>query len=372
MVITMPQSDAYPDLGGRTRAPDAPLLEVKELSVAFHTRDGVVRAVNNVSFSLKRGERLAIVGESGSGKSVMSMALMQMIARGGAIDHGEVVLNGRNLLALSTNELRHVRGNEVAMVFQDPSTSLNPIMSVHDQITPPLKQHLKLSDTEARTRAIELLTATGIPDPARNIDAFPHQLSGGMRQRVMIAIAISCNPDLLIADEPTTALDVTIQAQIVALLRRISEEQNSSVVFVTHDMGLVARFADRVAVMYAGRIVETGPVRDLFADPQHPYTRGLLGSIPSIEGVLPKRLTQISGAPPNLAMLGPGCAFAPRCPQLMGRCEEVRPDLELLRPQHLAACWAAVGEEEDLASPDYARSPSTTLLGTPNGASHVR
>jgi len=343
---TQRMTHAPPAPVDRRPVAETPLLEVNNLRITFATREGKVRAVSDVSFALKRGERLAIVGESGSGKSVMSMALMQMIARSGEIEAGEVILNGRNLLQLSINEMRQVRGKEVAIVFQDPSTSLNPVMTVRDQIVPPLKQHLGLDDEAANARAIELLAATGIPDPERNINTYPHQLSGGMRQRVMIAIAISCKPDLLIADEPTTALDVTIQAQIVALLKRITEEQDSSVIFVTHDMGLVARFADRVAVMYAGRIVEIGAVRELFANPQHPYTRGLLGSIPSIEGELPDRLTQISGSPPNLAMLGPGCAFADRCPVATAHCEEARPMLEVVKPQHQVACWEAETERE--------------------------
>jgi len=317
---------------------DDSLLSVRNLSVAFQTRAGRLTAVRDVSFELARGERLAIVGESGSGKSVMSMSLMQMIARGGSIDAGEVVLNGRDVLQLSMGELRSVRGGEVAMVFQDPMTSLNPVMTISDQITSPMKQHLGMSNDEARTRGVELLGATGIPDPERNIDSYPHELSGGMRQRVMIAMAISCNPSLLIADEPTTALDVTIQAQIVSLLRRISEEQDSSVIFVTHDMGLVARFADRVAVMYAGRIIELAPVSEIFDSPQHPYTQGLLASIPSIDGELPERLPQIAGSPPNLAALGVGCAFASRCPYAIERCVEEDPPLVQISDHRQAAC----------------------------------
>jgi len=323
------------------------LLRVKHLNVSFNTRAGRLHAVRDVSFDLARGERLAVVGESGSGKSVMSMSLMQMIARGGSIDGGEVFLGGRDVLKLSTSELRHVRGGDVAMVFQDPMTSLNPVMTIQDQITPPMKQHLGLTSEEARKRGIELLGATGIPDPERNISSYPHELSGGMRQRVMIAMAISCNPSLLIADEPTTALDVTIQAQIVSLLRSISEEHNSSVIFVTHDMGLVARFADRVAVMYAGRIVEMSPVNEIFDSPQHPYTQGLLASIPSIDGELPKRLAQVAGSPPDLAALGAGCAFAPRCPRAMERCIELDPPLVQLDTTRHAACLLHVPEEAD-------------------------
>jgi len=343
----------------RPQVAGSDLLEVDGLTVSFHTREGVVRAVSDVSFSLARGERLAIVGESGSGKSVMSMALMQMVARGGAIDRGEVVLNGRNVLGLSNDKLRSVRGAEVAMVFQDPTTSLNPVMRVSNQMIRPMRHHLGLSSGEARARAVSLLAGTGIPDPERNVDSYPHQLSGGMRQRVMIAMAISCKPSLLIADEPTTALDVTIQAQIVALLKRISDEQGSSVIFVTHDMGLVARFAHRVAVMYAGRIVEIGSVDELFANPQHPYTKGLLGSIPSIEGALPERLTQIPGLPPNLATLGAGCPFAARCGEAVERSVDERPALREVRPGHSVACWVA---QADAGLPAGSTAASSTPI----------
>jgi oligopeptide/dipeptide ABC transporter ATP-binding protein len=316
-----------------------------------------VQAVRDVSFDLARGERLAVVGESGSGKSVMSMALMQMIARGGSIDGGEVWLDGREVLQLSTEELRHVRGGEVAMVFQDPTTSLNPVMTVREQITKPMQQHLGLSPDAARARAIHLLGATGIPDPERHLDSYPHELSGGMRQRVMIAMAISCDPSLLIADEPTTALDVTIQAQIVALLRKISEEHNSSVIFVTHDMGLVARFADRVAVMYAGRIIELATAAEIFDDPKHPYTQGLLASIPSIDSELPERLSQIAGAPPNLSALGVGCAFAPRCPHRSAECDEIDPPLVAVGEARAVACLLHVDDLSVIHRPADVEAP---------------
>lgn len=320
------------------------VLAVDGLRVEFPTADGPAVAVNDVSLTVRRGERVAIVGESGSGKSVFSLALLGIVNGDGRIAGGSVVLNGRDVLGMPDDALRKIRGRDMAMVFQDPSTSLNPVMTVADQIIPPIRRHLHLSRSAARARAIELLTETGIPDPQRNIDSYPHQLSGGMRQRVMIAIALSCNPDVLLADEPTTALDVTIQAQIVALLRRLSEEHNSSVVFVTHDMGLVARFADRVAVMYAGRIVEVGNVFDVFRDPQHPYTRGLLASIPAVEGELPERLAQIDGTPPGLTGLPPGCPFAPRCPDRMARCTSSRPELVVRQETHEAACWLGASE----------------------------
>ncbi len=342
----------------RSSTTSGSLLEVEHLTVEFATPRGILRAVDDVSFTLDRGERLAIVGESGSGKSVMSMALMRMVAHPGRITSGRILLEGRDVLGLSDAELRTVRGGDAAMVFQDPMTSLNPVSRVCEQMVRPLRQHLGLTPEAARARAIALLAATGIPDPERNIDAYPHELSGGMRQRVMIALAISCEPSLLIADEPTTALDVTVQAQIVEMLKRIAageaassvprarwastvddRVQRTSVIFVTHDMGLVAQFADRVAVMYGGRIAEIGPAAEIFADPRHPYTQGLLRSIPSIEGTLPERLAQIPGVPPNLAALGPGCSFAPRCPHVTRVCEESVPALLPTGPMRAAACW---------------------------------
>jgi len=319
--------------------PDAPLLSVRDLTVHFHTKRGTVRAVSDVSFDLHRGERLAIVGESGSGKSVMSMSLLQLVAYPGEIVDGSAVLEGRDLLALKGRELRNTRGGAVTMIFQDPMTALNPVLRIADQIIPPMRRHLGLSQAAARLRALEVLRRTGIPDPERNIEAFPHELSGGMRQRVLIAMAVVCRPRLLIADEPTTALDVTIQAQIVALLKEIAEQEDSAVVFVTHDMGLVARFAHRVAVMYAGRIVEIGPVEQIFADPQHPYTQGLLASIPAIDGDKPSRLWQIDGSPPDLADVSLGCAFGPRCRAANSLCRTIRPMLERRAAGHEGACW---------------------------------
>jgi len=315
-------------------------VEVRRLSVEFPTAHGPARAVTDVSLSVARGERLAIVGESGSGKSVLSLALMGIVGGSGEITGGEVWLDGRDLLALRPDQLRQARGKDIAMVFQDPGTSLNPVLSIEAQIIAPLRRHLGLSRTQARERAVQLLAETGLPDPARTLAAFPHQLSGGMRQRVMIAMAVACEPTVLLADEPTTALDVTIQAQIVDLLSRLSSERGSAVVFVTHDMGLVARFADRIAVMYAGRIVESGPVLDVFADPQHPYTRGLLASIPAVDGPLPDRLTQIDGSPPALTELPPGCAFVDRCVSALPQCAELQPTLTARRTGQVAACWA--------------------------------
>ena len=318
-----------------------PLLAVRDLTVEFHTRRGIVQAVSDVSFDLQPGERLAIVGESGSGKSVMTMSLLQLIAYPGRIVRGTAALDGRDLLALKGKQLRDIRGGTVTMVFQDPMTSLNPVMRIAEQITAPMRRHLGLGTAAARARAVEMLQQTGIPDADKTIDLYPHELSGGMRQRVLIAMALGCEPRLLIADEPTTALDVTIQAQIVALLKSVSERNHSAVIFVTHDMGLVARFAHRVAVMYGGRIVEQGTVNEIFANPQHPYTKGLLASIPAIDGEKPERLWQIDGTPPDLVGMGLGCAFAPRCESANSLCMHIRPLLERRGHGHEAACWVS-------------------------------
>jgi peptide/nickel transport system ATP-binding protein len=318
-----------------------PLLSVSDLAVHFETKRGIVRAVDRVSFDLAPGERLAIVGESGSGKSVMSMSLLRLVSPPGRVVGGQVRFDGRHLLSLSEGQMNRVRGRDVAMVFQDPMASLNPVITVEKQIAAPIQRHLGLSKREARDRAVQLLQRVGIPAPAERLAAYPHQLSGGMRQRVLIAMALSCGPKLLLADEPTTALDVTIQAQIVALLKDLSDRLNMAVVFVTHDLGLVARFAHRVAVMYAGRFVEVGPVRQIFERPQHPYTRGLLGSIPAIAGARPEHLTQISGSPPDLATLPAGCPFEPRCIDAVDRCRHERPELEPREMARAAACWVA-------------------------------
>jgi oligopeptide/dipeptide ABC transporter ATP-binding protein len=316
-----------------------PLLQVRDLVVEFPTPLGVIRAVDGVSFDLAPGERLAIVGESGSGKSVLSASLLQLIPHPGRIVHGTALFDGRDLLLLSQRELLQVRGKLATMVFQDPMSALNPVLRIGEQLVQPIRRHLGLDRASARQRAIELLGQTGFPDPRRSIDSYPHELSGGMRQRVLIAMALACAPRLLIADEPTTALDVTIQAQIVALLRDMAARLGSSVIFVTHDLGLVARFAHRVAVMYGGRIVECGPVRDIFHHPEHPYTRGLLASLPRIDGPRSERLWQIEGSPPDLSTLGDSCAFAPRCPSVEARCATARPPLTIRTAEHSAACW---------------------------------
>jgi peptide/nickel transport system ATP-binding protein len=315
-----------------------PLLSVRALSVEFPTKRGIVRAVAGVSFDLEEGERLAIVGESGSGKSVMAMSLMRLLSPPGRVARGSVRFDGSEVLSLKGRDLRAIRGPSMTMVFQDPMTALNPVFRVSEQLLPPMRRHLGLSSDAASDRALSVLARTGIPDPERVLRSYPHELSGGMRQRVLLAMGLACEPRLLIADEPTTALDVTVQAQIVALLKEISEQQHTAMIFITHDMGLVARFAHRVAVMYAGRIVEAGPTRQVFADPHHPYTRALLSSIPDMNAAKSTRLFQIDGAPPDLSKPLIGCAFAPRCGSKTPRCLDQRPLLEEWELNHTAAC----------------------------------
>ncbi|HEX9032882.1 MAG TPA: ABC transporter ATP-binding protein [Streptosporangiaceae bacterium] len=315
-----------------------PLLEVRDLKVSFRTEDGLVKAVDGVSFTVSEGETLGIVGESGSGKSVTMMSVMRLIIDPNARFEGEVIYKGRELMSLNQAELRRVRGSEIAMIFQDPMTSLNPVYRVGWQIVEQIRAHEQVSRQAARARAIELLTAVGIPHPKERVDDFPHQFSGGMRQRVMIAMALSCSPSLLIADEPTTALDVTIQAQILKLIKQLKEDYGSAVVMITHDMGVVADVADRVAVMYAGKIIEQGSKKDVFYDAQHPYTWGLLGSIARIDRPKPRRLTAIAGLPPSLINLPSGCAFAERCPQRFDQCDEVPALASRVAFDHADAC----------------------------------
>jgi peptide/nickel transport system ATP-binding protein len=306
--------------------PRTPLLEVQDLSVTFRTEEGLVRAVDRVSLSVAPGEVVGIVGESGSGKTVSMLAVMRLIRDPNAVIEGQVFHRGRDLLRLSSNEIRSVRGAEIAMVFQDPMTSLTPVYTVGWQIAEQLRAHEPMSKKAARTRTVELLAEVGISSPSRRVDDFPHQFSGGMRQRVMIAMALSCNPSLLIADEPTTALDVTIQAQILELMKRLQRDHGSSIILITHDMGAVADLAERVIVMYAGRIVEEAPRAAVFRDPQHPYTWGLLGSIPRVDRPRVGRLAAIPGAPPSPLDLREGCPFEPRCPHRFDRCA-TRPEL---------------------------------------------
>lgn len=303
------------------------LLEVNDLQTHFPTRAGLVRAVDGVSFYLDRGELLGLVGESGCGKSMTALSIMRLIAPPGKIVNGEVLFDGKDLLKLSDAQMREMRGDDIAMIFQDPMTSLNPVFTVGEQIAEALRLHRKLSRSDARKATVEAMREVAIPDPARRLDDYPHQLSGGMRQRVMIAMALACNPKLLIADEPTTALDVTIQAQILELLDELRKQRDLAVLLITHDLGVVAEVADRVAVMYTGRIVEESPVDELFARPKHPYTEGLLRSVPKLtsEDVTKKeRLETIEGVVPSPTDLPPGCHFAPRCVHRMPRCTEGR------------------------------------------------
>jgi peptide/nickel transport system ATP-binding protein len=323
-----------------------PLLEVRDLKVSFRTEDGIVRAVDGVSFTVADGEVLGIVGESGSGKSVSMMSVMRLITDPNVMYEGDILYRGQSLMQLSRDAMRGIRGKEIAMIFQDPMTSLNPVYTVGWQIEEQLNEHFQLEKREARRRSIELLAQVGIPQPEERIDDYPHQFSGGMRQRVMIALALSCNPGLLIADEPTTALDVTIQAQILELIKNLRREFGSAVVMITHDLGVVADVADRILVMYAGRIVEEGDKEQIFYDPQHPYTWGLLGSIARLDRPKPRRLTAIAGQPPSLINKPRGCNFRPRCPHAFDRCREEDPPLtEKVGGGHLDACHLPVEEK---------------------------
>lgn len=314
-----------------------PLLEVSHLRVEFPTRRGTLLALDDVSFSIAPGEILGVVGESGAGKSLTGAAIIGLLEPPGRIASGEVRLDGRRIDNLPPAEMRSVRGRQIGAIFQDPLTSLNPLYTVGRQLVETIQTHLPLNGVKARERAVDLLRQTGIPAPEARIDQYPHQFSGGMRQRVVIALALAAEPRLIVADEPTTALDVSIQAQIIALLQRLAREHGTSVMLVTHDMGVIAETCDRVAVMYAGRIVEIGPVQQVIHHPAHPYTRGLMGSIPAMDEDR-ERLAQIDGAMPRLNSIPPGCAFNPRCALVMPRCREERPDL-LDAGATRAACW---------------------------------
>jgi oligopeptide/dipeptide ABC transporter ATP-binding protein len=321
------------------------ILEVEGLQTHFFTSVGTVRAVDGVSYSLKSGETLGVVGESGCGKSVSALSILRLVADPpGRIVGGEIKFEGRNLLALSEADMEKIRGNEISMIFQEPMTSLNPLYTVGGQIAESIALHQGLSRREAWERAVEMLRRVYIPEPEKRAHAYPHQLSGGMRQRVMIAMALSCSPKVLIADEPTTALDVTIQAQILDLMRELQETTGTAIVLITHDMGVVAENADRVVVMYAGRKVEEAPAANLFDNPGHPYTTGLLGSIPHLDaaarnGGRRPRLNEIKGLVPSLFNLPPGCSFAPRCSKATDRCRQEQPSLDEHRPGHFIACW---------------------------------
>ena len=323
-------------------ANNKPLLEVKGLKTYFYTEDGVVRAVDGVNFEVHPGEVLGIVGESGCGKSVTSLSIMRLVARPGKIDSGEILLDGENLLNLTEEEMTKVRGNRISMIFQQPQTALNPVFKVGDQLSEVLNVHQDMGKEAGHKRAVAVLKMVGVPDPERRAEAYPHELSGGMAQRVMIAMALACVPEVLIADEPTTALDVTIQAQILDLMRDLRREMGTSIILITHDLGVVAEMAERVAVMYAGEIVEQADVNALFDEPLHPYTQGLIGSIPVL-GELKEKLDVIPGSVPNLVNLPPGCRFAPRCQARVKHaltiCTEQKPDLIEAKPEHLVRCW---------------------------------
>jgi peptide/nickel transport system ATP-binding protein len=305
---------------------EAPLLEVKDLVVEFPTRRGVLRAVDQVSFSLKPGEVLGLVGESGAGKSLTGAAIIRLLEPPGRIAGGEVRLKGERIDNVDADAMRRIRGRRIGMVFQDPLTSLNPLYTVGQQLIETIRTHLPLNEADARQRAVDLLVEVGIPAADRRLDSYPHEFSGGMRQRVVIALALAAEPELVIADEPTTALDVSVQAQIIQVLKRLCRDKNTAVILVTHDMGVIAETADRVAVMYAGRIVEIGPVRDVIKAPRHPYTRGLMGSIPDPDAEA-ERLTQIAGTMPRLNAIPTGCAFNPRCDYVFDRCRAERPKM---------------------------------------------
>jgi peptide/nickel transport system ATP-binding protein len=324
-----------------------PLLKVDDLEVSFATEEGVVQAVDGVSFELAAGEVLAVVGESGSGKSVTAMTLMGLTRSPNARFAGTAHYKGTELIGASEEELRRVRGAEIAMIFQDPMTSLNPVQRIGAQIIEQIQEHEGVPDAQARERTVELLERVGIPRARERVDNYPHEFSGGMRQRVMIALALSCNPAVLIADEPTTALDVTIQAQILQRMRDLREETGAAVILVTHDLGVVADIADRIAVMYAGRIVEEGTLDQIFYNPQHPYTWGLLGSITRVDKPRPERLPAIAGLPPSLANRPIGCHFRPRCPHEFAECSNVPPLESRLpaTPEHRDRCWLSVEEK---------------------------
>jgi len=318
------------------------LLEVRDLRTYFYTSQGVVKAVDGVSCDVKAGETVALVGESGCGKTMSALSIMRLVPKPqGAIVDGEILFQGRNLLTLDEEEMRRIRGAEIAMIFQEPMTSLNPVLTIGRQITETLEAHSPVSMEEARERALELLRLVGIPDPERRLSDYPHQLSGGMRQRVMIAIALSCKPKLILADEPTTALDVTIQAQILELMRGLTQKFGVALMIITHNLGVVARYADRVNVMYAGKVIESGSAREVYQNPRHPYTLGLLRSVPRLDQPRKAKLDPIEGQPPDLCNLPQGCSFLPRCKFAVERCGREVPALREVGESQRSACWVA-------------------------------
>ncbi|MBN2897555.1 MAG: ABC transporter ATP-binding protein [Clostridia bacterium] len=318
---------------------DRRILELKDVKTSFYTHLGEVQAVRGVSFTLDRGEALGIVGESGSGKSVTSMSIMKLVQYPGKVKDGQILFKGQDLVPKSDKEMMGIRGDEIAMIFQDPMTSLNPVYTIGDQIMEATMKHQGLSKAEARQKAIEMLKLVGIPSPEKRVDNYPHEFSGGMRQRAMIAIALSCQPDLLIADEPTTALDVTIQAQILELMKDIKDKLDTAIILITHDLGVVADVCSRIIVMYGGLIMEEGSAEEIFYTPKHPYTMGLLKSIPRLDLAEKQRLVPIPGTPPDLLKPPTGCPFASRCPYAMNICIETMPEYTVSETGHRAACW---------------------------------
>ena len=316
-----------------------PLLAISDLSVTFATDRGHVQALDGVSLSLNAGETLAVVGESGSGKSVTALSILGLLGDSGRVSDGSIEFGGEDLTKVSDQRLREIRGNQIAFIFQEPMSSLNPVLTIGTQVAEPIWLHHKKSWSEAFEQAGELLQRVAIPDAVKRLEDYPHQFSGGMRQRVMIAMALACQPKLIIADEPTTALDVTVQAQILSLLKNLTKEANSSLILITHDLGVVARYADNVAVMYGGRVVETASARELYKNPQHPYTEGLMASIPKLDGDPGSRLYTIEGQPPDLSNLPSGCSFHPRCPYAQDKCTMTKPTLSEVAPNHLRACF---------------------------------
>ena len=319
------------------------LLHVKDLRTYFYTLDGVVKAVDGISYDMEEGEILGLVGESGCGKSISALSLLQLIpSPPGKIVGGEVLFQGRDLLKLNKDEIRRIRGNQIAMIFQEPMTTLNPVLTIGRQLSEPLEMHRNMSQGDARRECIKLLRTVQISDGEMRMADYPHQYSGGMRQRVMIAMALSCQPKLLIADEPTTAIDVTIQAQLLELMRQVTRDSGTALLLITHNLGVIARYADRVNVMYAGRIVEKGMARDIYERPRHPYTVGLLKSVPRLDVAVKQRLVPIEGVPPDLGNLPKGCAFAERCTHLIDRCKEEMPFLVPVSDKHEVACWVDI------------------------------
>ena len=321
------------------------VLDVQDLVTRFYTPEGVVHAVNGVSFHLDEGETLGIVGESGCGKSVTVLSMLRLIPEPpGKVESGRANFMGKDLVQLSREDMRLVRGSQIAMIFQDPMTSLNPVMTIGKQVAEPMLEHLGMTSEQAQDRVVELLTMVGIPEARKRLDDYPHQFSGGMRQRVMIAMALSCNPKILIADEPTTALDVTIQAQIIELVKSLRDKLGMAIIWITHDLGIIAGLAERVMVMYAGFVVERADVNELYANPRHPYTIGLLGSLPRVDGRHARRLTNIHGRPPDLLAKPTACPFAPRCVYVIDQCWQENPGLRSVAEAHEIACWVNVEE----------------------------